>query len=284
MPLEGIHKLAFKAAEAASCAREQGKYWEMHDRLFANRNILEQWTAHAEAIGLDVEKFNQCLSSGSSANSIRNDMEAARKLGVTGTPAFFLGYTNPGSSKVRTLVALKGAKAFADFKTEIERLLSDTANPEMNLPRDAGARVPSRPITPVVTKTLQPEVTETLVRFLAAAPAGSPAWIAAPASDLRAVSRAEDFAAIFKGAGWNVRAVVRSAVSIRPGTYLFAAEQQPPAYVKALQQALEKAGLSPVVANGYRQYYDEKTRSDRNFRGFAFTPDQTFLLVVGRLP
>jgi hypothetical protein len=284
MPLESIHKLAFKAAEAANCAQEQGKYWEMHDRLFANQQNLEQWTAHAEAIGLDLEKFNQCLSGGSSSSRIRRDMEAARKLGVTGTPAFFLAYTDPKSSKVRTLAALVGAKAFADFKTEIERLLSKTANAEMDLPGDAAARAPSRPMTPIITKTFRPEVAEKLARVLAAAPEGSPAWIAAPASDPRAVSRAEDLAAIFKRAGWKVRAVVQSAISIKPGTYLFAADQEPPAYVEAVRQALEEAGLSPVVANGYRQYYDEKARSDRSFRGFAFAPDQTFLLVVGRLP
>jgi len=56
MPLESIHKLAFKAAEAANCAGEQGKYWEMHDRLYASQQNLEPWTAHAEAIGLDVAK------------------------------------------------------------------------------------------------------------------------------------------------------------------------------------------------------------------------------------
>jgi len=50
-PLESIHKFAFKASEAAHCAGEQNKFWEMHDRLFANQKTLEPWTPHAEAIG-----------------------------------------------------------------------------------------------------------------------------------------------------------------------------------------------------------------------------------------
>ncbi len=54
MPLEAIHKQAFKAAEATHCAKDQGKFWEMHDRLFANQRKLEPWSAHAEALGLDV--------------------------------------------------------------------------------------------------------------------------------------------------------------------------------------------------------------------------------------
>lgn len=151
-------------------------------------------------------------------------------------------------------------------------------------PGDKAIPAPPRPAAPAVTKTFEPKIAETLVRILAAAPEGSPVWIAAPASDPRAVSRAGDFARIFKSAGWHVRAVTQSAISIRPGTYLFAADAEPPAYVDAVRRALEEAGLSPTVANGYRGYYDEKVRSDRNFRGFAFAPDQTFLLVVGRFP
>ena len=123
-PLESIHKLAFKAAEAAGCAGEQGKYWEMHDRLFANQKGLEPWTAHAEAIGLEASKFEECLNAGKHADEIRRDMAEARKAGVTGTPAFFLGYTDPSSSKVRTVASLRGAQPFPALKAEIDRLLA----------------------------------------------------------------------------------------------------------------------------------------------------------------
>jgi protein-disulfide isomerase len=130
MPLESIHKLAFKAAQAASCAGEEGKFWEMHDRLFANQKTLEPWTAHAEAVGLDVAKFDACLASGKFDLEIRRQMGEARKAGVTGTPAFMLGRTEPNSSKVKVLAVLRGAKAFADFKAELDRLLEDAAKPQ----------------------------------------------------------------------------------------------------------------------------------------------------------
>ena len=125
LPLESIHKLAFKAAEAAGCAGEQGKYWEMHDRLFANQKGLEPWTAHAEAIGLEASKFEECLNTGKYAGEIRRDMAEGRKAGVTGTPAFFLAYTDPTSSKVKTVVRLPGAKGYADFKAQIDKLLAE---------------------------------------------------------------------------------------------------------------------------------------------------------------
>src|SRR5579859_7760224 len=63
MPIGSLHKLAFKAAETARCAGEQGKYWEMHDLLFTKQEALEPWSSHAEALGLDVPKFNECLAS-----------------------------------------------------------------------------------------------------------------------------------------------------------------------------------------------------------------------------
>ena len=123
-PLESIHKFAFKAAEAARCAGEQGKFWEMHDRLFANQKELEPAKPHAEAIGLDVPKFEGCLSSGKYAEAIRKDAAEGAKAGVTGTPQFFLAYTDPTSSKVKTVVRLSGAQAFAAFKTQIDQLLA----------------------------------------------------------------------------------------------------------------------------------------------------------------
>jgi protein-disulfide isomerase len=128
-PLESIHKLAFKAAEAANCAGEQGKYWEMHDRLYSNQQALEPWTTHAQAVGLDVPKFEACLNGGGQAAEIRRDMAEAQKAGVTGTPAFFLSYTDPKSSKVTTEIRLTGSQPFANFKAAIDKLLAEQPKP-----------------------------------------------------------------------------------------------------------------------------------------------------------
>ena len=95
----------------------------MHDRLYANQQNFEPWTVHAEAIGLDIAKFQDCLSSGRSDGEIRKDMAEAEKAGVTGTPAFFLAYTDPGSYKVKTVTGLKGAQPFAAFKAAIDKEL-----------------------------------------------------------------------------------------------------------------------------------------------------------------
>ncbi len=125
-PLESIHNNAFKAAEATRCAQEQGKYWEMHERLFTNQGALgpNDLPGHAEAVGLDVPKFQQCLDNDRYAAQIRKDMADGQQAGVTGTPAFFLGLTDP-KGKIKTLRVIKGAQAYPGFKDAIDSLLAD---------------------------------------------------------------------------------------------------------------------------------------------------------------
>ena len=92
LPLLNIHKNAGHAAEAAACANDQGKFWEMHDRLFANQAKLApaELKEHAVALGLDATAFNQCLDSGKYTPEWRRDAEEAGRLGLSGTPAFFI--------------------------------------------------------------------------------------------------------------------------------------------------------------------------------------------------
>jgi len=90
-PLD-FHKNAKKAAEAALCANDQGKFWEYHDQLFKNQQKLEvpQLKEHASAVGLDAAKFTRCLDSGERAKDVEADMAAGQKLGVPGTPTVFV--------------------------------------------------------------------------------------------------------------------------------------------------------------------------------------------------
>lgn len=120
------HTLAPKASEAAHCAGEQGKYWEMHDELFANRTKLQvsDLKAHAAEIGLDTKAFNECLDSGKYALAIRKNQQIGNsKIHVTGTPSFGLGYTTDDGKSVRVVQSLKGAKPLAAFEEEIDALL-----------------------------------------------------------------------------------------------------------------------------------------------------------------
>jgi protein-disulfide isomerase len=125
-PLESIHPQAFKAHEAAHCAGDQQKYWEMHHRLFANQRALgvDDLHGHARALGLDAPGFRQCLGGGKHAPRVRRDLETGQRLRVTGTPTFFLGWAEPGN-QVRLVRRIVGAQPYAAFKDAIDALLAE---------------------------------------------------------------------------------------------------------------------------------------------------------------
>ncbi len=125
LPLESIHPLAFKAAEATHCADEQGKYWEMHDRLFANQQALARpdLSRHAQALGLDSARYDECLDTDKYSARVRKDLAEAQKVQANGTPTFFLGLTDPNSSEIKG-TRITGAQPYPAFKAAIERLLS----------------------------------------------------------------------------------------------------------------------------------------------------------------
>lgn len=91
-PLTDLHTNAFQAAEAAECAGEQGKFWEMHDGLFENQKTLNLETINkiSQRIGLNGEQFNQCLDSKKYEVAVSQDIEDGKKYGVDGTPTFFV--------------------------------------------------------------------------------------------------------------------------------------------------------------------------------------------------
>ncbi len=120
-----FHANAEKAAEAANCAADQRKFWEMHDKLFANQQALGQdgLLKNAEALKLDMTKFKECLDSGKHAEEIKKRMAEGQKAGVSGTPAFLLGFIEP-NGKVKATKKIVGAQPSASFKAAIDEMLS----------------------------------------------------------------------------------------------------------------------------------------------------------------
>jgi protein-disulfide isomerase len=113
-PLSSIHPMAQKAAEAGECADEQGKFWEYHDKIYENQQLLsidslKQW---AKDLSLDTTKFNNCLDSEKYANEVKNDLNDATSSGGQGTPYFLVGNTQ-----------LSGAYPFDAFQQAIEAQL-----------------------------------------------------------------------------------------------------------------------------------------------------------------
>lgn len=108
-----FHPNAQKAAEASECAAVQGKFWEMHDKIFeanrAQKMGVDQWKSDAKDLGLDTVKFNKCLDGGEMAARVAADQSEGSNAGVGGTPATFVNGQ-----------MLEGALPFETFKQAIE--------------------------------------------------------------------------------------------------------------------------------------------------------------------
>ena len=116
-PLTQIHPQAFKASEAAHCAGEQGKYWEYHDRLFADQQALmpDDLKKTASAIGLDATKFGSCLDTSKFSERVRDGVAEGTRLGVNSTPTFYVNGR-----------LLSGAQPYEAFVAVIDEELSRT--------------------------------------------------------------------------------------------------------------------------------------------------------------
>jgi protein-disulfide isomerase len=117
-----------RAAEAAYCAGDQQKFWEMHDIIFSNQTGVagqfgdRRLTAFAEEIGVDTDVFGSCFNGGTYRERVEQDGKDGVEAGVRATPTFILTYTVNG--EIRTKL-IEGAQSFTAFQQEIETALAE---------------------------------------------------------------------------------------------------------------------------------------------------------------
>ncbi len=124
----GFHQYAQKAAEAAECADDQGKFWEYHDKLFQNQETwsslgISEFKRYAEEVGLNNDEFNRCLDNEEKTREVKKDLQDGRSYGVTGTPTFYINGRK-----------LSGAASFSNFVRIIETELKESNSIEYELP------------------------------------------------------------------------------------------------------------------------------------------------------
>ncbi len=114
-PLTGIHPNALIAAKASIAAKNQGKFWELHDMMFQNQQRLAEnyLIGYAKKIGLDMERFKADLGNAATEAMVMADMAEGRKLGIRGTPTFIIGETK-----------VVGAVPYEKLKSAIEKELN----------------------------------------------------------------------------------------------------------------------------------------------------------------
>lgn len=126
-PLRSIHPWAQKAAEAAECADDQGKFWPYHDLIFQNQDALnstlqsqgltgvqDSLKTFAADLSLDTATFDDCLDSGKYTSEVDKDLQDGQAAGVTGTPGFFING-----------VSIRGAQPFGVFQQVIDAALTE---------------------------------------------------------------------------------------------------------------------------------------------------------------
>jgi RNA polymerase sigma factor (sigma-70 family) len=142
-----FHESAAVAAEAAMAAHEQGKFWQMHDRLFANQDRLHPAAIveHAQAVGVDVEKVQAALEAGKHRKAVEEETRLAKEADITGTPTFFINGER-----------LVGAQPLAAFRERVEEALAKAKGLPPPERKPAASSTSPRPARPVVRTGLSP--------------------------------------------------------------------------------------------------------------------------------
>ena len=128
---EFIGSESASSAEAAYCAGDQEKFWEMHDMIFANQRgenagafVDRRLIAFAENLGLDMDTFKSCFNGGNYSDLIAQDAKDGLAAGIKATPSFVMSYTVNGEAKTKIL---EGAQGYDVFKQEIDAALAEMA-------------------------------------------------------------------------------------------------------------------------------------------------------------
>jgi len=137
LPLTGIHQYAMGAAIASEAAYNQGKFWEYHDKLFANQQKLApgDLNQYAKELGLNMSKFEADVANPAIKQKISADMQEANGIGITGTPAFLINGHY-----------LSGAQPFEGFARVINAELTKLKLPIPPAPAPTPGKIVSRPL------------------------------------------------------------------------------------------------------------------------------------------
>jgi len=125
-PIDQLHPEAIRAHEAARCADEQGRFWDLHYRLFSapGTHTDEQLEARAREAGVSLPEWRGCLDSGRTRPAIERSVTIATGLGATGTPTFFIGLRDPATGQIRVVRGITGAQPFEVFQETLDAILS----------------------------------------------------------------------------------------------------------------------------------------------------------------
>jgi len=120
-----MHPKAEKAAQAAHCATDQGKFWEIHKLLMTQQDLLGDLSSYARSLDLNISEFEDCLAKEKYKERVSDNMALALRLEITGVPGFIIGLVDSqNSGSVTGISSIRGALPFSNFQKEIDSAIT----------------------------------------------------------------------------------------------------------------------------------------------------------------
>jgi hypothetical protein len=137
------------------------------------------------------------------------------------------------------------------------------------------------PAAPVAARSLSAEQRQAMLEKLQANP-GRPVWFATVPSNPEAAAYQKQLQSVFEAAGWEVKANTGVKFPMKPGIFIFAADEEPPDYLASVNDAFEAAGITVTSGRGYRDFVRQKKEENKDWVGLELGPEDVFVIAVGR--
>lgn len=154
------------------------------------------------------------------------------------------------------------------------------ATRERPAPAADAARAPGAP----AKRTLTPEQRAAMIERLGGSGTSqsNPVWFATVPNNPEAAAFQRALQSVFEEAGWQIRGNVPVRFAMKPGVYVFSADEEPPEYVSQAHEALEAGGITVNAGRGYREFYKQKKAETPSWVGLELAEDQSYVIAVGR--
>lgn len=158
---------------------------------------------------------------------------------------------------------------------------SPAAAPAVPPAAPPGAPPAAPPAAPVAARAITPEQKAAMIEKLQLTP-GAPVWFAVVPNNPEAANFQKQLQTVFEEAGWQVKGNTVVRFPMKPGVFVFAADEEPPDYLGSVNDALEAAGLTVTSGRGYRDFVKQKKEENKDWVGLEIGPEETYVLAVGR--
>ncbi len=149
-------------------------------------------------------------------------------------------------------------------------------------PAERPAAAPAAaPAAPAAARNLTAEQRQAMIEKLGATP-GSPVWFATVPNNPEAATYQKALQKVFEDAGWQVKGTSTVRFAMKPGVFIFAADEEPPQYLSSVNDAFEAAGITITSGRGYRDFVRQKKEENPNWVGLELGPDDVYVIAVGR--